>query len=663
MKIAEDKNIISGIRFTNREIEVLACLLHNRKEKKIADILSISPRTVESHVTNIKLKLSIHSKERIVDFLEISNKVADLKKTYSTLLIQCLFLQKLVQVKNLVNSRQYTCFIINESCDKNDQLLIEENLKKAGILIGDANNSSIYICIQNQNIDFYSNSLKRTIYVCFNAENELNEEADQKYITINKDSNYQLSIIKLLSKIIQKKEIDTILDSFSQELQNINDGFLNSKVSISSPNKLPPMSPKKILAYIAALILFVACLVIGFNQNIIRLGSNDDLIYAEQKNKLDQMFLYYEQYNLSSDNTNDKQLHTNYILLKHAAKTILDCNDSILQQYFTAPENMHKLVKYLDVMHSAGVFVRYKKYDSAQAIRILIKAKIMAENYINNMNLFAVKFDDLTAKEIFNELEQVEGLPECYARILYSLGRSYMMQGDFKQAKNYYIKSEYLGEKLGLIEGYSSRYKGLLDIELKTILLDLEKNNLGTSKNKLLELVKSYNNYKTTDKIYKINYKPFKPSQEVILKNNPLHQVHAGIKLIEIYATLLSITNNIEEKYQYRDLILKEITGYDSYLGVGYLFDNINQLKKAHVLNLLGNTLLQLYDNQISLKEIKNALSSYTQCDDSINDLDFIEQIFKCSRNCTKISDYHRMEAEKGLKKLLKRKYNMQDKK
>ena len=59
---------ISNTSFTKREIDVLSCLLHNRGEKKIAEILSISHRTVETHISNIKMKLSGRSRDQIIDF-------------------------------------------------------------------------------------------------------------------------------------------------------------------------------------------------------------------------------------------------------------------------------------------------------------------------------------------------------------------------------------------------------------------------------------------------------------------------------------------------------------------------------------------------------------------------------------------------------------------
>ena len=61
---------VGGVSFTNREIDVLSCLLGNRKDKKIASLLSLSPKTVGAHIYNVIKKLGYNSREQIIDFAE-----------------------------------------------------------------------------------------------------------------------------------------------------------------------------------------------------------------------------------------------------------------------------------------------------------------------------------------------------------------------------------------------------------------------------------------------------------------------------------------------------------------------------------------------------------------------------------------------------------------
>lgn len=49
-------------RLTAREVEILRLVAAGRSNRRIADALSISPRTVERHIANIYLKIDAHSK-------------------------------------------------------------------------------------------------------------------------------------------------------------------------------------------------------------------------------------------------------------------------------------------------------------------------------------------------------------------------------------------------------------------------------------------------------------------------------------------------------------------------------------------------------------------------------------------------------------------------
>ena len=71
-KSGENARIINGINLTQREVDVISCIINVRGTKKIATILSISLRTVERHIHNIMLKSRCNSQEGIKDFVEKS---------------------------------------------------------------------------------------------------------------------------------------------------------------------------------------------------------------------------------------------------------------------------------------------------------------------------------------------------------------------------------------------------------------------------------------------------------------------------------------------------------------------------------------------------------------------------------------------------------------
>ncbi|MDD9335734.1 MAG: LuxR C-terminal-related transcriptional regulator [Rickettsiaceae bacterium] len=73
--------IINGIRFTPREIDIIACIMHGKNAKGIANFLStkdksLETKTIESHILNIKRKIAANSREGIISFIEKSDKLS-----------------------------------------------------------------------------------------------------------------------------------------------------------------------------------------------------------------------------------------------------------------------------------------------------------------------------------------------------------------------------------------------------------------------------------------------------------------------------------------------------------------------------------------------------------------------------------------------------------
>ena len=53
---------------TDRERDVLKLIAEGHTTKEVADILVVSPRTVEGHKTNLMAKLGIHNRIELVKY-------------------------------------------------------------------------------------------------------------------------------------------------------------------------------------------------------------------------------------------------------------------------------------------------------------------------------------------------------------------------------------------------------------------------------------------------------------------------------------------------------------------------------------------------------------------------------------------------------------------
>ena len=110
---------IGDISFTQREIDVLACIVvHNRSEKMIASILSVSPRTIGTHTSNIMKKLGNSTRENIRIIANNSGKLPYIREYYIHLRIYSMFVKVLQYVgKNLI--RQNKTLVVESSDLKN----------------------------------------------------------------------------------------------------------------------------------------------------------------------------------------------------------------------------------------------------------------------------------------------------------------------------------------------------------------------------------------------------------------------------------------------------------------------------------------------------------------------------------------------------------------
>jgi tetratricopeptide (TPR) repeat protein/DNA-binding CsgD family transcriptional regulator len=102
---------IKDVKFTRREVDIISCLLNGRSTKTIASFLEVTPRTIETHIRNIMLKLACHSPENIIGFVERSDQYSAIKKHYENLLIYDFFKKNLKEIFTLIHPESPVCYL------------------------------------------------------------------------------------------------------------------------------------------------------------------------------------------------------------------------------------------------------------------------------------------------------------------------------------------------------------------------------------------------------------------------------------------------------------------------------------------------------------------------------------------------------------------------
>lgn len=230
----EQLKTINTILFTPREIDIIACINNLRGRSKIASILNISPRTSETHVTNIKRKVNHLSREGIIDFVERSGQSQLIRQHYQNLLVQGEFNKQLKAISKIISKNSPSCyfFCLNEVGKHSIITTIYRHIKLAGVNIFFCKNEQIFDSKQSEHIIYLINNnlqhqsitlqnikkLKQTsIQFTFLSIENISKKIIQElpagtYINFLECQNYYLTILNLLKRLSLRIEIDKHMD-------------------------------------------------------------------------------------------------------------------------------------------------------------------------------------------------------------------------------------------------------------------------------------------------------------------------------------------------------------------------------------------------------------------------------------------------------------------
>lgn len=258
---------INGIKFTRREMEIIAFLTSGRAVKAIASFLSISPKTVETHIHNTMLKLGCHSRESIINFIEKSDKHFCVRKYYLNLLTSFFFDDCLIKVSKLNLEESSPCLIVFWKEEKKFPPLIHEimvHLKKAGFKVSlkqlnspelietllsenHSNKSVIYYLSKNW-INSYGGDIKTLrsrkdlmtspSKVCFLLSGEGAKELlstlknSANFIDLSEQENYYFTFFEILKRLHPHINLKPIIEAFKE---NYNVAYPYPAESTSQP--------------------------------------------------------------------------------------------------------------------------------------------------------------------------------------------------------------------------------------------------------------------------------------------------------------------------------------------------------------------------------------------------------------------------------------------
>lgn len=119
MEHLQNDNIV----FTDREADIIACLISGNTAKSTADLLSISPNTANVHIRNIIQKIDGASKNDLVKYIEQSSQYKTFRDRYDNLIRLKKFYELLRKLSKLSIEKKSCCIKFNEECSAYIELI------------------------------------------------------------------------------------------------------------------------------------------------------------------------------------------------------------------------------------------------------------------------------------------------------------------------------------------------------------------------------------------------------------------------------------------------------------------------------------------------------------------------------------------------------------
>ena len=308
-----------AFKFSNRELDILACFLNDVQTKKIASYLSLSSATVETHIRNLMTKIGCNSRKEIIAFIEQSEHNQLIKKHSTDLLIKISFEQELKEIVKFSYNTNCAIFYYKTTRPKSNLIpQLEKHLTLAGIAVSckawnrgkslssfasnkNLKNFVIY-CLDNTSLEKFNdiaNNLIKEIaevnlknaappIILFLSEqpvaNNIKEALRKsKIFVLSEQKNYYLLIFELLKLLVPSYDFAKTLETFNSKHNIYNYTLPLPK----DTNKFPffnrhKFSLKKAILLGMSILFLLSILTIGINNFIY---SSIQKIYSQHVNK------------------------------------------------------------------------------------------------------------------------------------------------------------------------------------------------------------------------------------------------------------------------------------------------------------------------------------------------------------------------------------------
>ena len=241
----EHLTTINGVKFTRREIDVIACLLNARGTSKIASFLSVALRTVMTHTRNIMRKIDCNSKESIIDFFERSDAIAFLREYYVSLVTEVAFKKSLKEISKLTHEKGPDRLLIYWH-DPTLKLALLHHLPLHLSQIG------MHVEVRDHVLNHKSENSHTILLIEKQDPQKIPPEFSPcESVDLSEAPNYYAAVFEVLKKLMANSHFDQIITDFWDQMRGIQNISVNNVLKNDTKSQPQDSAGNKTTSFIS----------------------------------------------------------------------------------------------------------------------------------------------------------------------------------------------------------------------------------------------------------------------------------------------------------------------------------------------------------------------------------------------------------------------------
>lgn len=276
-----NNSVMKKFKFTSREKDIIAFIIHKESSCEIADILGISRRTVENHLQNIYNRIFDDNQDYFVQnstiqnalskgkkqlalraFIKNSNQTQKFYNLYLDLIAEHCFKSAIDKISIIFKDKNIKVDIDTKDPDHNIKFISKVFKKLPLKIINNSTSANGYYKVRLLSQDSVANFEEKTIFIA-NISQDFTSLNNPNILDFSSKKELYNSCFKLLQRLLPHEDLSPFIKEFEECKSRIYHLSSNLQEDGLTPNK-PKQSQNTKIFFTALITIIITCFFVSY---------------------------------------------------------------------------------------------------------------------------------------------------------------------------------------------------------------------------------------------------------------------------------------------------------------------------------------------------------------------------------------------------------------